>query len=81
MWDQNMNKTIEKAKSLRDPYWTIVENERRLVAIVKIQIMARKFLLKIKARNEKHQMFVVQDMLTSALSSVYDLLLRSLNNP
>ena len=51
------------------------------MAVIRIQIMTRKYLKKIRTFQEKHQMVVVQDMLKTALSSVYDLLLRSLNNP
>ncbi len=44
-----MARTIEQAKKLEDPYWQIVENERRLMAVIRIQIMARKYLKKIRA--------------------------------
>jgi hypothetical protein len=31
-----MTKNIEKSKNLVDPYWRIVENERRVMAVVRI---------------------------------------------
>ena len=54
-----MSKKIEKSKTLENPYWKIVENERREKAALKIQKVARKFIERLRALNEKHQMNVV----------------------